>query len=142
MPIYHEQWKQAGKNIWLRNRLHPKRQHVLAWLAKKSLIENRDSKVRILRLQSIKYLIKKIYDKLACVPYERMLVQCANNYGVVGLLKNQECNELFQHFRTCINTNDVLGRLKANQPEFFADNEYSRDKPQFSELRIWYLYHQ
>lgn len=73
---------------------------------------------------------------MACVPYERMMVQCANNYGVVGLFKNEECLELFQHFRACLNTNDVLGKLKSTQPEFFADNEYSRDKPQFSELRI------
>lgn len=50
MPIYHEQWKQAGKYLSLQNRLHSKKQHVLAWLAKKPLIENRDSKVRILRL--------------------------------------------------------------------------------------------
>ena len=65
-----------------------------------------------------------------------MLVQCANNYGVMGLLQNQQCQELYQHFQTCINTNHLLGRLKATQPEYFANSDYSRDKPAFSELRI------
>ena len=65
-----------------------------------------------------------------------MLIQCANNYGVMGALKNQECQELYQHFRTCLNTNQVLGHLKATEPEYFANSDYSRDKPHFSELRI------
>jgi len=63
-----------------------------------------------------------------------MLIQCANNYGVIKSLQNQECAELFQHFKTCLNTNQVLGSLKATQPEYFASSEYSRDKPHFSEL--------
>lgn len=38
----------------------------------------------------------------------------------MGTLKNQECAELIQHFRTCLKTNEVLGRLKETQPEFFV----------------------
>jgi len=39
MPIYHEQWKQAGINRLRPYRLHSKRQHVLERLAQKSLIK-------------------------------------------------------------------------------------------------------
>jgi hypothetical protein len=77
---------------------------------------------------------------LACVPYERMMVQCVNNYGFMNALKNQECAELIQHFTSCLNVNQALGTLKATQPEYFVSSEYSRDKPQFSEIKIWFLY--
>lgn len=60
-----------------------------------------------------------------------MMVQCANNYGFLNAIKNQECFELMQHFKSCLNTNQVLGLLKATQPEYYADSDYSRDKPQF-----------
>lgn len=52
MPIYHEQWKQAGMHLLI-IRLHSKEQPVLERLAQKPLRENRDSKVRVLRLQSM-----------------------------------------------------------------------------------------
>lgn len=89
MPIYHEQWKQAGKYKLIKIRLCSKKQSLFERLTKKSSCENSYSEIRIFRLQSKLNNNKKIYDKLACVPYERILIQCANNYGVVGALKNQ-----------------------------------------------------
>jgi hypothetical protein len=54
----------------------------------------------------------------------------------MNALKNQECAELIQHFTSCLNVNQALGTLKATQPEYFVSSEYSRDKPQFSEIKI------
>ena len=65
-----------------------------------------------------------------------MMVQCVNNYGFMNALKNQECAEIIQHFTSCLNVNQALGTLKATQPEYFVNSEYSRDKPQFSEIKI------
>lgn len=77
-------------------------------------------------------ILIQLYNKLACVPYERMMIQCANNYGVVGALKNMECSEINDFFQSCLNINHVMGKLKASQPEFFIENEYSREKPHFN----------
>jgi hypothetical protein len=73
---------------------------------------------------------------MACLPYERMTIQCYNNYGIKGSMSNYECAEIMQAFRSCLNVNQYFATLKKTQPEGFLNNDYSRDKPAFSEIRI------
>lgn len=40
-------------------------------------------------------------------------------------------------FGDCVRTNQAFGFLKRTRPEYFATNEYSREKPTFAELSVW-----
>jgi hypothetical protein len=61
-------------------------------------------------------------------------VQCLNNYGVKGSIEVPECNQLLQYFNQCVEINKYFGLLKKWQPESFAENEYSRDKPNLQDI--------
>lgn len=42
------------------------------------LPQNHMAKVKSVKFSFTDY---KVYEKLSCVPYQRMMVQCANQYG-------------------------------------------------------------
>lgn len=41
----------------------------------------------------------KVYDKLGCFPYERVVVHCLNHYGTDFLHKNAECRDIYNYFQ-------------------------------------------
>jgi hypothetical protein len=59
----------------------------------------------------------KIYEKLGCVPYERMTVQCLNHYGGAKFLfEDATCRDIFKYFKDCVHVNHVLGYQKRVNP--------------------------
>ena len=96
-------------------------------------------KNHLAKIQSVKFEFTdyKVYDKLGCYPYERMTIQCVNHYGANFLL-NKECRDINSFFQECIKVNEVLGHKKRTNPEYFATNTYSREKPNFEELALWF----
>ena len=96
-----------------------------------NLPKNHLKKIKSVKFDFTEY---KAHEKLACLPYERMMVRCANHYGADFAFKNVECRDIAKFFMECVNINQIMGELKRTQPEFFATNEYSREKPHFEEL--------
>ena len=96
-------------------------------------------KNHLAKIQSVKFEFTdyKVYDKLGCYPYERMAIQCVNHYGSNFLL-NKECRDIAGFFHECIKVNQALGHKKRTNPEYFATNKYSREKPNFEELALWF----
>jgi hypothetical protein len=90
----------------------------------------------LLKIKSVKFNFTdyKVFEKLACYPYERMIIQCANNYGADYMFKNAECHDLAKFFMECINTHGAFALQKQIEPEYFAENQYSREKPNFHEM--------
>ena len=95
-------------------------------------------KNHLVKLKSVKFDFTdyKVYEKLGCYPYERMVIQCANHYGATFFLKNAECRDIANFFNECVNVNHALGKMKRTNPEHYATSEYSREKPNFQELAI------
>jgi hypothetical protein len=73
----------------------------------------------------------KVYEKLGCLPYERMTIQCLNKHGINMLFKDIDCRDISNHFQNCVKINHILGRQKRVNPEHFANNIYSRERPSF-----------
>ena len=75
-------------------------------------------------------------NKLPCLPYERTYTQCLNTYGVKGAQQVPECKQIYEFFTQCVKLNKYFGLLKLWNPESFAENEYSRDKPNLEDIGL------
>jgi hypothetical protein len=94
------------------------------------------SPIRIPRVQS-KHHNNQANQKLPCLPYERTYVQCLNNYGLLGANQVPECKQMAHYFNECVKVNKYFGLLKRINPEHFAENAYSRERPSLSDIGLW-----
>ena len=79
-------------------------------------------------------------NKFPCLPYERTLVQCLNNYGVNGAYQVPECFQMAKYFDECVTINKYFGTIKRWNPEHFAENEYSRERPNLKDIGLWLIH--
>jgi hypothetical protein len=63
-----------------------------------------------------------------------MHIQCVNNYGVHGAKLVPECVQMQTYFDDCVHVNKYFGTLKKWNPEHFAENQYSRDRPNLADI--------
>lgn len=97
------------------------------------------STLRIPRIPSTSQL-KQTNNKFPCLPYERTLVQCINNYGVQGAYQVPECLQMSKFLTDCLSINKYFGLMKRWNPEHFAENEYSRERVNLSDIGFWFSY--
>ena len=62
------------------------------------------------------------------------MIQCVNNYGLQGAYEVPECLQVAKFFEQCLKINKYFGAVKRLNPEHFAENEYSRERPSLSEI--------
>lgn len=78
--------------------------------------------------------MNKTNNKLPCLPYERTLIQCYNNYGVYASKRIPECMQMEQYFQQCLAINEYFGTMKRLNPEHFAESQYSREQPNLKDI--------
>ena len=107
-------------------------------MPRKQLYLHELPKNHLLKLKSVKFEFDdyKVYEKLNCLPYERMIARCVNHYGAKYAVVNAECRDIANFFQQCVKRNHYFGRLKNINPEYFAVSEYSREKPSFQDIQI------
>ena len=111
---------------------------IIDYVPRKEVYLSELSKNHLIKLKSVKFDFEdyKVYDKLGCLPYERMLTRCVNNYGPKFMQTNAECRDIANFFQNCVTRNEVFGQMKRMNPEHFAVSEYSRERPHFDEIKI------
>lgn len=79
-------------------------------------------KNHLAKIKSVKFAFTdyKVYEKLSCLPYERMIIQCANQYGALFHLENAECRDIARFFGQCVQLYNVFSHMKKIRPESFA----------------------
>jgi hypothetical protein len=63
-------------------------------------------------------------------------MQCLNNYGLLGADRVPECAQMLEYFSQCVHINKYFGFLKRINPEHFAENAYSRERPSLSDIGL------
>lgn len=79
----------------------------------------------------------RLYEKLGCLPYERHLITCANRHaGHEFVVNDLGCRNVEAILGSCIQNHKVMGFVKNSSPDQFAENSYSRDRVNVSEI-LW-----
>ena len=73
------------------------------------------SPLRVRRIQG-KYHSIQTHNQFPCLPYERTLTQCLNNYGVQGSYQVPECQQMALYFNECLSINQYFATLKKWNP--------------------------
>lgn len=58
----------------------------------------------------------RTHNQFPCLPYERTLTQCLNNYGVQGSYQVPECQQMALYLNECLSINQYFATLKKWNP--------------------------
>eukprot|EP01016_Furgasonia_blochmanni_P000906 TRINITY_DN102_c0_g1_i1.p1 TRINITY_DN102_c0_g1~~TRINITY_DN102_c0_g1_i1.p1 ORF type:complete len:180 (+),score=68.51 TRINITY_DN102_c0_g1_i1:64-540(+) len=120
MPLFDEVWD--DNDFTYRQRVNLK-----------TLPANHLVRLKNLKFDFVEYKANHLF---ACHLYERMMLLCFNQYGVLHEAQKIECLDATNFFELCLKNNAAFGFQKKYWPELFATNPYARPTPNFEQVYV------